>query len=497
MALDVSIVSPNVDSANNVKVALYANTTNTALATLIGGARLFSENDPGRVTGTVALLSPETSVDYRLRTGQDTVLMDYVFRPSAQDTQNWSYTFATMTCTQPGAGTLNFSTVQGTTSAHGAFVRSFQYFPVFGAAGITCEIEFGQFTSDLITDEIWLAGFGLPTAAVTPGTDGAWFKLTNSGLVGVTVYSGVETATSPLILLSDYAQGEIYKHIIIVTSTETQFWRNNGIEDILLATLPSPAGSAAAFQNLSLPVFMMKYNTGNVSNSNTMRVSRVTVTCMDIDLTKPYGHQMAGMGRAAYVGQPGGTMGTAQAVGTITSGSTPLLPTAGAGSNTTANVTGLGGWGAITAAAAANTDFIATSFTNPASTINLPGRNLYITGVSINVMNGGAAVATTPTTLLWSIGFGQTAVSLATTETASFATATTHSPRRVQLGFMSAAIATAIGGIYSPELIRRFDGAPIVVRPGESIATIVKIVVGTATASQTIVFNVTFDGYYE
>jgi len=97
---------------------------------------------------------------------------------------------------------------------------------------------------------------------------------------------------------------------------------------------------------------------------------------------------------------------------------------------------------------------------------------------------------------MWSLAFGHTAVSLATAETGSFATATTHAPRRVALGWQSAAIGTVVGGLYSPDILFTFD-SPIVVRPGEFIATIMKIVVGTATASQTITYMVTFDGNFE
>lgn len=495
MGFDANIT--NLDSANNVKVALYGNTTNTALAHLIGGVRNFSENDPGLVTGYVSLRSPETSMDYRLRAGIDNIMFDDSFIATTQNTNLWAYTFATMTAAQPGAGTVNFGAVQGTTSAHGAFMRTFQYFSLMGASGITGEIDFGQFTAALVTDEVWLAGFGIPSAAVTPPTDGAWFMLTSAGLQGITYYSGVLTSSGVLLTLGDYTPGEIYKHVIVISDTEVQFWRNDGTQDILLGTVLTPAASGKAYQSRALPFFMQKYNTGAVSSTNTMRVSSVTVTALDVMNSKPFGHQMAAAGKSAYVGQNGQTMGTTQFIGTITTGSSPQAPTAAAGSNTTANVTGLGGCGAINAAAGAATDFIATSYTNPASTINIPGKNLYITGIAISVINSGAAVATTPTTLLWTLAFGQTAVSLQTAETGSFATATTHAPRRIQLGYTSAPIGAAIGTPYDKELIRRFDGGPIVVRPGESIATVMKITVGTATASQTITFNVTFDGYWE
>jgi len=100
------------------------------------------------------------------------------------------------------------------------------------------------------------------------------------------------------------------------------------------------------------------------------------------------------------------------------------------------------------------------------------------------------------TTLQWTLAYGHTAVSLQTTESASFATATTHAPRRVCLGFQSAAVGTPIGGMYGPDIYMPFD-SPIVVRPGEYVATMVKIVVGTATASQTFTYCVTFDGNFE
>jgi hypothetical protein len=173
-----------------------------------------------------------------------------------------------------------------------------------------------------------------------------------------------------------------------------------------------------------------------------------------------------------------------------------MLPTSVAGSNTAANSVGLGGVGAINAAAAAATDFICTSYQNPAPTINITGRNLIIRGVRISTINTGAAVATTPTTIQWSLAFGHNSVTMNTTESGSFATATAHAPRRVALGFQSAAIAAAIGALYAPDIYMSFD-SPIVVRPGEFIATLMKIVVGTATASQTITYCVTFDGNFE
>jgi hypothetical protein len=331
-------------------------------------------------------------------------------------------------------------------------------------------------------------GLGLPSAAITRPTDGVWFKLTSAGLVGVLAYNGVEVESGVFTGVAP-AVGVLDKYTIVVGEREIEFWFN----DELCGGLAIPAANGIPWMAASAPLFMQKYNTGAVSNTNTMRVARVGVTQLDIATSRAWSVSNSVAGLGAYIGQNGQTMGTTQAVGTITSGSTPNLPTSAAGSNTAANVTGLGGWGAINAAAGAATDFIACSYQNPASTINITGRNLLIRGVKVTAINTGAAVATTPTTLLWTLAFGHTAVSLATTETASFATATTHAPRRVQLGFMSAAVGTPIGGLYSGDVSLNFD-SPIVVRPGEFVALIMKIVVGTATASQTITYNVVFDG---
>lgn len=111
-------------------------------------------------------------------------------------------------------------------------------------------------------------------------------------------------------------------------------------------------------------------------------------------------------------------------------------------------------------------------------------------------MNTGAVVATTPTSLVWGLAWGHTAVSLATAETASFANATTHAPRRMPLGIMHAAIGTVVGGTYDKGIDTIFS-TPICVRPGEFIATTVRFRVGTATASQELTYVVGFDGYFE
>lgn len=192
------------------------------------------------------------------------------------------------------------------------------------------------------------------------------------------------------------------------------------------------------------------------------------------------------MGQMGYQGQSGGTMGTTN---NLTNSSSPAT---GTGSNTATIVTGLGGYGAISAAVGAQTDYIATSYLNPDSTAAFTGRRLVINGVKISCVSAGAVAGATITTLYWMLAFGHTAVSLATAEAA-----TTKAPRRVPLGFVYLPSAAAIGTVFTPDAIVVQFVAPIVINPGEYIASVVKQTVGLATASHTINYSVMFDAHFE
>ena len=479
----------NVDAGYNLNVTLPIIDANT------GKVRIMSENDDGTLlAGVPYLKSPETSNDYRLRVGTDTILFEDAFNASTQNTNNWMYVFATLTAAQPGAGTVNFSAVQGTTSAHGAYMRTFQYFPITNTAPMAVEFYGGSFTAPLVAGEVWLAGLGIPSAATTIPTDGIWFRLTTSGLEGIIAYNGSSTSTGIIYPFASISQDVIAKYTLIIGENEIEMW----IEDQLVSNYVLPAGNVLPFQDMALPVFMMKYNTGAVSNTNTMRVSRVGVTLMDLATSRPWGQTLGIMSRSLYVGQNGNTMGTTAG----NSSPTVALVATQAGSNTAPNaaMAGLGGIFQMTAqvsTAGTSGDMVAQYFANPAGTINITGRNLVITGVKISCINYGAAVATTPTTLVWGLAYGHLSNTMTGTETASFATATTHAPRRIMLGMNWVNIAAPIGQPYDKEITGDFSSAPLVIRPGEYLATTVRFLVGTATASQTVVYTIYFTGYFE
>ena len=479
----------NVDANYNLKVTLPTTDAYT------GKARMMSENDDGLyISGTPYLKSPETSSDYRLRVGTDSLLFEDALNATTQNTNLWSYVFNTMTAAQPGAGTVNFSAVQGTTSAHGAYMRTFQYFPLVNTAPMAVEFYGGSFTSPLVAGEIFLMGLGIPGAATTKPTDGVWFRLSTAGLEGVIAYNNSETGPGVIFPFASISSDVIYKFTIVVGESGVEFW----INDHLISDYPIPSGNPLPFINVSLPVFMMKYNTGAVSNTNTIRISRVGVSLMDIASNKGWSQSLSTMARSLYAGQNGNTMGSNS--GNLVA--TAAIPGTQAGSNTAPNaaMAGLGGLFQMTNQASnpgASGTMVAQYYQNPASTINITGRNLVITGCRIDATNYGAASSGTATTLLWGVAYGHTSISLATAETASFATATTHSPRHVPLGMNYIPAGAVIGQAYSNPIIADFTASPIVVRPGEYLSATVRFLVGTATGSQTVVYTVLYTGYFE
>lgn len=436
------------------------------------------------MTGTPYLKSPETSSDYRLRVGLDTIVLDDTFNGLTQNTTKWFYSNATMTASLPGAGTLNFGTVQGTAATHGAFIRSFQYMPLYGASGLAVEFHLGQYTSALVANEQFLCGLGNVATAGTEPTDGVWLQFSSSGTILQQRYNGNSTPSGVLEANSALGLGSLYHYCLVLGNSEVEVWK----DDELLAEVPIPAGVGQPFQQGSLPAFMQKLCTGTVSNTNTMRVSDVTISQLDISTHKDWGVARSLAGKSGFVGQNGHTQGKTSLWTNNTA------PTAVAITNTTAAFTGLGGIAAVLPTLAANSDGVVFSYQNPAPTVNIAGRNLVIRGVRVQgavsvILAGG------PVVYAYAVAFGHTAVSLATAETASFANNTTHAPRIAPIGIETYAATAAVGTLGSQGLTLQLAN-PIVVRPGEFVAIVARNL-GTVTTTGAITITATYDAYWE
>jgi len=151
-------------------------------------------------------------------------------------------------------------------------------------------------------------------------------------------------------------------------------------------------------------------------------------------------------------------------------------------SNTAAGYTTLGGQWQFAAVGAAETDFALFGFTNPTP------YTFYIKRVTIAAWNMVAAVATTATNLQWGLAFNSSAVSLAT--------AAPYTPMRKAIGDMFAPITTTLSG-------HTFTGSPVTwegtepIFPGRFFHVILKIPVGTATATEIIRGTCVVDGGFD
>ena len=467
-----------VNSSNELKV-VGDKTRNSAT--------VFCENDPGAVTGSPLLRSPEVSQDYRVRVGTDTVLFTDTFNATAQNTGNWKHSFSTMTMTQ-SAGFLNVNAA-GTSTASGnyAYLQSWRHFPLIGTAPLAVELT-GQITAAPTANEIFMAGLGVATGAAEP-VDGVWFELSSAGLKGCLRYNSGTTEKVTLIANpATIALNTNSKYVLVIGEREIEFW----IDDVLYGTLNVPAPQGQPFITTALPVFIQKYNSALVGSSPNMivKVGDISVTLMDLATNMTWANQMASSGLGMQ-GLNGGTMGSPQVQWANTA-----LPTAAAATNTTAALGAfLGGIFQMNAPATSATDVIVASYQNPAGGVNQTPRTMKLRGIKVDCVNSGAAVATTVTTFAVAVAWGATNVSLATAESTSFANNTTKARRIQPIGVISFPVGAAVGAAATPI---QFDfEAPLVINPGEFVQVIAKILVGTATASEVFQWIISPNLYHE
>jgi len=446
-----------------------------------GIVAFMSQNDDGSVTGTQYLKSPETSGDFRLRVGVDTLYFIDTFNYAAQNTSNWIYRTSTLTTTWAGGYmTLNGGAATGTGSTS---VQTYKYIPMYGASSLYVEMSIALTNTPPAN---WQADFGLMTmgtsAPFTP-SDGVYFRITSAGIYGVMNYNTSESTTNLLISASAISLNSNKKFTIVVSEDECEFW----MDDVLLGEKKVPAGVGQPFMAASQPFGMRLVHTNTAGAICQLKISDVIISQADLNVTKPWSYQMAGTGHMSYQAQNGATMGsTANMINSYN-------PTSGSIANATvsASFVGLGGQFAVLPTLTANTDGILCSYLNPAPTVNLTGRTLVVNGIRISgvVTTLLATSGSAPVIYLFSAAFGHTGISLATAEGA-----TAKSARRVPLGIQTYA-GNAVAGTLGQSVEINFE-TPIVVNPNEYFQIVAKNA-GTVTTSGVITFLVTIIGYYQ
>jgi hypothetical protein len=472
------------DGNDNARVNLPVAIAQTGFAAMAG------KNDDGTIVTGGRINRIYATEGQAMKTVQPSILWDDTFNSVTQNTANYKFIATTQTGAQTGGFVAINSGASVAANTNSAF-QTTRHFPIFGKSELRCNtigfltqvpqannvIEFGPFTATL-------PGGAIPT-------DGVFFRYNAAAeLRGVINFNGTETQTAAITAPS----ANVAHDFLIVIQTSTVLFY---IDDVLRGTITLLTDAPALGQPMmqgSVPWTMRTY-IGGVSPAlgTQFKVSDVFITLLGPDMAKPWNEQKTGMGMSAYQGQNGGTMGS------TANYANSANPTAAVPTNTTAALgTGLGGQFWETHSLALGTDGIICSYQNPVPTTGITGRNLIIRGISVDssiqtVLVGG------PYIIAWSLAYGHSALSLATAETASFATPSTKAPRRIALGKMAVTAAQAVATkVVGGPLTYRFDGGPIVVAPGEFIALVSKHETGgTVGTTGVIAHNVTFDAYFE
>lgn len=463
-----------VDSNNHLKVVNPMDPVKSGFSVIAGEIHDGLLGLPRRVRPV------DVSRVFRLRTGSDSILWDDVFNHGVMNVSKYAVTTATMTVTLAG-GYMNLNAGNSVTSGNVVRVQTYRTF----ARKPNAPLYFDTWLlSSTIPQQnfVWESGLGLASGITTP-LDGVYFKQGTDGkLLGVVNLNGVED-TVDLVANGFSMQANTLYHLMITkTSDSVGFW----IDDNLYGEkIISGAASGPSLSN-SLPILFRAYNAGTVTTAQQIKIAQVGVTLGDLNSARLLPIYSVGNGQSAISAPDSATAGQTSNYANTTA------PTSATLSNTAAGYTTLGGQFQFAAVAGAETDYALFAYQVPAAAAGANGKNLYIRGIRIDTFNMGAAVATTATTLQWGLGIGSTAVSLVTTDSA---TAAGRAPRRVTLGAQFLPIATAIG--YMANTLDVNMDTPMLVEAGTFLHVILKMPVGTATASQIIRGTVFINGFFE
>ena len=476
----------NADSLGQVLAALAGSTSLSgihgagfaALAGVLhdGGAQ------PLSITNSVArvLRAAKVSNEGRLRVGLDTPLYSEQFNHAQTPISAWQVTTSTMT-TAVASGFWQFNAANATASGNVARAQTYRFFQPSNNAPVVIDFNFAL---SAVPQANAIIEFGAFLASTTTApTDGVGFRINGAGTAeGFINYNGTEGGNVSLTG-AVWPANQLIGARLVWGVDRIEFYLN----DVYLGAY-SAAGTAGAgiVLSQSLPITIRQYNNGVAGGAIQFRLANLKVSQRDEVMQLPFALQQAMSGLGGTNLPPGVAAG-----GTVNYANS-AAPSSATLSNTAAGYSTLGGQFQFAAVAGAETDYALFAYQVPAGTAAAPGRAFVWTGVTVDTMNTGAAVATTETWLQWAGAVGATAVSLATADSA---TAGTRAPRRFMIGNQVFPIAAAIGA-QATVLEKDWSNAPRVAEPGTFVHVIVKMPRGTATASQVVRGVVQIHGYW-
>ena len=451
-----------------------------------GYAGLAGEAHDGS-SGVAALRrSIYASPEKRLGVGLESVLWDDVFHHTVLNSRKYSSNAATFTnAVASGFLTLNSSGL--TTSAAAATVRSYRSFPVLGNYPVSFDFWFSLALVPQAQNNIEI-GIGIPNATPSsPTTDGIYMLVDTAGALQLVAnFNGVSTTSGAITLPAGLAwtATRVYHGEIVIHSDRIELYFDGILIGQVLRSSANTVGAMA--MNQSGNCYARLHNAAATTGAQKLNIARWAVTLGDGNFQRSWGAAMAGKGD--HLLSVPDSVAVAQLDNIVNS----TAPASATLNNAIAGYSVPGGNFQFAAVAGAETDYALFAYQVPAAAAGVPGKNLIVTGIEIDAFNMGAAVATTPSLLAWYVGIGSTAVSLATGDGA-----TTRAPHRKFLGAQSLAIGAAIGARADRSITADFSAAPLLVEPGTFLHIILRMPVGTATASQIIRGGVAVKGYFE
>lgn len=467
----------DVKAGNNGDQAIVV--SNEATVERAGHVLIACEVDEGQfVTGGIRR-EADMSDDYRLRVGTDTVFWQDAFQYTTINAGAYQVVTSTMTITQ-ASGFLNLNAGASVTSGQYVNLRTYRTFPLFATYPLYVEFD-AQGVNQTATNAAAEVGVGYGGTNAAP-TDGVFFRWAADGtLRGVVVNNSVEALSSAISMAAD---NETHDYLIVVNEDNAEFWIDSELRAVVTPAITT--SGYRVLQSNAQPFMARLYNSGTASAAKRINIANLNVSIGDMVTSRLWGTQMAGNELGCHQSPPGAA---SSQTATWTNSAAPASASL---SNTAAGYTTLGGIFQFAAVAGAETDYALFAYQVPAGSVTQPGKNLVIRGVRIETFNSGAAVATTAHTLMWALGVGSSAVSLATADSL---TAGTRAPRRLPLGVQYLPVGAVIG--QTANTIDVNLDAPLLVASGTFVHIILRMPVATATASQVIRGTVTINGYFE
>jgi hypothetical protein len=438
-----------------------------------------SQNPTGLGANVPILRTAKTSRYGRDAVGMDSLLDQEIFGYTTQNTNKFTYTFTTLTMAMVSQA-LQTNALGVTTLSTAAKLSSFHNFPIFSGSSptiISCDQSFFAWT---VTNTTLYVGLFLPGAASPYApTDGIYWKVTNAGLLGAINYNGTETTVGPFTWSP--ASNVVSQYMIVVTDTAVEFWING----VLFGVINVPSGQGQPCMSASLP-FSVVHAIGGTAAGAVQHLNLVDYAIFSGDLAfnKPFNIQAIDAGGNCLSGQPGNTQGQ---LGTYALGAAPGAVTLTASTAPATNT--LGGLFTLPATITpAASDYPLFAWQNPS------GKTFYCDSIIVVDMQCVTSLAGGPLSLQYAVGIGSTAATLATTESASFASATAKIARKNILGAQAIPVTMAAGSTVAG--FQRMFPTPLPIQPGEFLHIILRVPAGTATSAGALQGGVFPTGFF-